>query len=50
MAGVFERNLTDERRVLILLTNINYQVRVVLEREQVRKAPLQEKRRAATSH
>ena len=46
-AGVFERNLTDDRRVLILLTNISYQARVVLEREQVRKLPLQEKRSAA---
>jgi Transcription antiterminator len=49
-SGVFERNLTDDTRVLILLTNISYQARVVLEREQVRKVPLQEKRSAAMSH
>ncbi|HVQ37097.1 MAG TPA: transcription termination/antitermination NusG family protein [Pyrinomonadaceae bacterium] len=45
--GVFERNLADAKRVLILLTTVSYQVRVVLEREQVRKLPLQERRSAA---
>lgn len=35
--GVFEREMKDIDRLRILLTTINYQAHVVVEREQVRK-------------
>ncbi len=38
-AGVFERELKGSDRVSILLTTVSYQVRVVLEREQIQKLP-----------
>ncbi|HZB45128.1 MAG TPA: transcription termination/antitermination NusG family protein, partial [Pyrinomonadaceae bacterium] len=36
LVGVFERRLKGTDRVMILLTTVSYQVRVILEREQVR--------------
>ncbi|HZH29154.1 MAG TPA: transcription termination/antitermination NusG family protein [Pyrinomonadaceae bacterium] len=36
--GVFERNVKQQERVMIMLETVNYQGRVVLEREMVRKA------------
>ena len=36
-AGIFERELKGSDRVSILLTTVSYQVRVVLEREQIKK-------------
>lgn len=36
--GVFERNVKQQERVMIMLETLNYQGRVVLEREMVRKA------------
>lgn len=35
--GVFERNVNERERIMIMLETINYQGRVVLEREMVRK-------------
>lgn len=35
--GIFTRTIKDTDRVMILLTNVKYQARIVLEREQVRK-------------
>lgn len=37
LAGIFEREVKDSTRVMILLGAINYQGRVVVEREQIRK-------------
>ena len=37
-SGVFSRAMKDSERVMILLTNVRYQARIVLDREQVRKA------------
>jgi transcriptional antiterminator RfaH len=35
--GIFEREMKDSDRVMILLQTVNYQAHVVIEREQVRK-------------
>jgi transcriptional antiterminator RfaH len=37
LIGVFERELEDEARVMLLLTMLNYQAHVVVEREAVAK-------------
>lgn len=36
--GIFDHTMNDKRRVMILLTVINYQASVIVERELVRKA------------
>lgn len=36
-AGIFEGEISEQDRVAILLTTINYQARVVVERDQVRR-------------
>lgn len=38
LVGIFEAKFNDDERVSILLTAVNYQSRVVIEREAVRKA------------
>jgi transcriptional antiterminator RfaH len=38
LSGVFEHELKDSERVMILLTTINYQGRVLIERERLRRA------------
>ena len=35
--GIFERETKDEDRAALLLTAVNYQCRVVIERELVKK-------------
>jgi transcriptional antiterminator RfaH len=35
--GVFERNVNDAQRVMILMQTVNYQTHVVLERELVQR-------------
>ena len=38
LVGVFERQMNDSDRVMILLATINYQGHIIVERELVRKA------------
>lgn len=38
LIGIFEGRFKDDERVSILLTTVNYQSRVVIERESIRKA------------
>lgn len=38
VSGIFDRTVKEDRRVMILLTTISYQARVIVERESVRKA------------
>lgn len=38
LVGIFERDLKQSERVMIMLSTVNYQGRVVLEREMVKKA------------
>jgi len=37
LCGVFEKGLNDSDRVVILLTTVNYQSHIVIEREFLRK-------------
>jgi transcriptional antiterminator RfaH len=37
LVGIFEKDLNDSDRVVVLLTTLNYQSRIVIERELVRK-------------
>lgn len=37
LVGIFEREMNDSERVMILLETINYQGRIVVERSKVRK-------------
>ena len=37
LVGVFEKDLNDSDRVVVLLTTVNYQSRVVVQKELVRK-------------
>jgi len=36
--GIFDRTMTDKNRVMILLTAINYQATLIVERDSVQRA------------